>query len=87
MRINVECDNREGDHVVPFRFFLGKRSIQVTEVIDRWPGHDHCYFKVQGDDGGIYMLRHDMEELAWNLTMFASSNARNTQQLVRSTVH
>jgi len=87
MRIQVECHNIEGGEAIPCRFFLGKKPVEVTEVIDRWLGHDHCYFKVQGDDGAIYLLRHDTLEWAWNLTMFASTNAWNTDLLEQSTRH
>ncbi len=87
MRINVECRNREGEEAVPCRFFLGKRSVEVMEVLDRWLGNDHHYFKVQGDDGAIYLLRHDMDPWAWNLTMFASNGSWNTALGHQSTRH
>jgi hypothetical protein len=38
-------------------------------VIDRWFGLDHRYFKVRGDDGGIYLLRLDDPEERWELKM------------------
>ncbi len=87
MRINVECQRREGEEAVPCRFFLGKRPVEVTEVLDRWLGHDNHYFKVQGDDGAIYLLRHDRDQWAWNLTMFATSGAWNTELRNQSTTH
>ena len=33
MRINVECQSREGEESVPCRFFLGKRPVEVMEVV------------------------------------------------------
>lgn len=59
----------------PARFFLGKRKIEVQEIIDRWMGPDHRYFKVKGDDGALYILRHDPEADNWELTMFDQAGA------------
>ncbi len=87
MRINVECQSREGEESVPCRFFLGKRPVEVMEVLDRWLGNDHHYFKVQGDDGAIYLLRHDTDKWDWNLTMFASGGAWNTALRDQSIKH
>ncbi|HXF92644.1 MAG TPA: hypothetical protein VNK46_07790 [Nitrospiraceae bacterium] len=44
---------------MPRAFFVGDRRIEVLEVLDWWSGRDHRYFKVQGDDGGLYILRYD----------------------------
>jgi hypothetical protein len=43
----------------------------VSAVLDCWLGPDHRYFKVQGDDGDVYILRHDTADDRWELTMFA----------------
>jgi len=42
----------------------------VAEVLDRWTGADHCYFKVRGEDGNLYILRRDEAGRQWELTMF-----------------
>lgn len=55
----------------PREFFLGERSVQVIELIDRWTAPDHRYFKCRGSDGDIYILRHDVAKDTWELTMFA----------------
>ena len=55
----------------PLRFFLSDRCIEVIGVLDRWLAPDHRYFKVKGDDGDIYILRHDTAADRWELTMFA----------------
>jgi len=87
MHIEVECHSADSGESIPRRFFLGKHPVEVTEVIDRWLGSDHRYFKVQGDDGAIYLLRHDTIEWAWNLTMFARSPVWNADAADRSTRH
>lgn len=69
-KIRVECYAGYRGEETPRRFFLQHRRIEVAEVIDRWLAPDHRYFKVRGDDGDIYILRHDMQTGAWELTMF-----------------
>jgi hypothetical protein len=45
----------------------------VIAVLDQWLAPDHRYFKVQGDDGDTYLLRHDVRSGRWELTMFKRS--------------
>lgn len=68
--IRVECDAGHRGEQTPRAFHLGQRRIQVLEVVDRWLAPDHRYFKVKGEDGGIYMLRHDAADDRWELTLF-----------------
>jgi hypothetical protein len=39
-------------------------------VLDCWLGIDHRYFKMLGDDGATYILRHDGARERWELTMY-----------------
>lgn len=55
----------------PREFSLGKRSVRVIEVVDRWIAPDHRYFKCRGSDGDIYILRQDTATDCWELTMYA----------------
>jgi len=70
MRLHVECYAGYRGEETPRRFTLGERPIDVAEVLDRWLARDHRYFKVRGDDGSVYILRHDVESLEWELTLF-----------------
>ena len=70
MNIRVECYAGYRADESPLRFFLGDRKIETVEIIDRWVGQDHRYFKVKGDDGAVYILRHDIPADRWELTMF-----------------
>jgi len=38
--------------------------VEVIEILDRWLAPDHRYFKVEGNDGHVYILRHltDLDE-------------------------
>lgn len=71
-KINVSCYAGYRGEQEPRSFELSGRNVEVTEILDRWLAPDHRYFKVRGDDGGAYILRHDEEEERWELTMFDS---------------
>jgi len=68
--IRVECYAGYRDEESPRRFFLNSREIKVVEIFDRWLAPDHRYFKVRGDDGAVYIIRHDVAGGHWELTMF-----------------
>lgn len=55
---------------MPRAFLVGDRRIEVLEVLDCWPGRDHGYFKVRGEDGGLYILRYDAPADGWEMTLF-----------------
>ena len=57
--VRVECYAGYRGEETPRRFSFGERQVEVDEVVDRWLSPDHRYFKVRGDDGGVYALRHD----------------------------
>jgi hypothetical protein len=70
LSLRVECYAGYRGEESPCRFFLKSREIRVVEIIDRWLAPDHRYFKVRGDDGAIYIIRHDVAAGQWELTMF-----------------
>lgn len=70
MKIQVECYSGYRGEETPRRLTIGERVIEVVEVLDRWLAPDHRYFKVRGDDGFTYILRHDMTSLDWELILF-----------------
>ena len=70
LHILVECYAGHRGEETPSSFRLGKRKVEVREVIDRWLAPDDRYFKVRGDDGSVYILRHDVTSDRWELTMF-----------------
>ena len=41
-------------------------------MLDCWLGIDHRYFKMLGEDGATYILRHDTGSGRWELTMYAA---------------
>lgn len=68
LTIHVECHAGYRGEETPRRFRIGDRAVEVVEVIDRWLAPDHRYFKLRGDDGAIYILRHDPDAGPWELT-------------------
>ncbi len=70
MPIRVQCYSGHRGEETPRRFWLGERTVDVTEVRDRWLSPDHRYFKVLGSDGAIYILRYDAHTDQWEMTFF-----------------
>jgi len=77
MKIRVESYDgyRSGER--PLRFRLGEKRREVVEVLDRWFGEDHDYFKVLADDGGVYVLRCGRGADGWELTQYRAAGAEN----------
>ena len=65
--MRVECYAGYRGQETPRRFTLGPTTFVVAEVMDRWRAPDHRYFKVRADDGGTYVLRHDVAGDSWEL--------------------
>ena len=61
------------------RFYIGKREIGVSEVIDRWLDPKHSYFKVRGEDRGIYILRYSQLGDVWEMILFDSDTREDTR--------
>jgi hypothetical protein len=68
--IQVKCYAGYKGEQYPQRFILGRRVLEVREVEDQWYSPSSQYFRVQADDGNIYILRHDLEEDHWSLDAF-----------------
>ena len=77
--IRVECYAGHRADVEPRRFFIGEREITINEIIDRWLDPSHRYFKVRGDDGGIYILRHEISRDSWEMTLYDSGMRDDTR--------
>lgn len=77
--LRVECYAGHRGDEAPRRFFLGARAVEVTEVVDRWLAPEHRYFKVRGDDDGVYILRYDVPRDFWEMTLFDSGARAETR--------
>lgn len=77
--VRVECHAGYRAEESPRHFYLGTRAIEVTEILDRWLDPEYRYFKLRGDDGGIYILRHDQTTDRWEMTLFDSGTRMDTR--------
>jgi hypothetical protein len=70
MKLRVECYAGYRAEQEPVAFTLGERRLEVHDVLDRWVGPDHRYFRVAASDGNTYILRHDEARDEWELGAF-----------------
>lgn len=72
LALHVECYAGYRGEETPQRFQWAARRVEIVEVLDRWLDPRHRYFKVRGDDGAVYILRHDAASDRWELTLYDS---------------
>ncbi len=72
LQIKVRCYAGYRSEETPASFVIGSRRVEVVEVIDRWLAPNHRYFKLRGNDDGVYILRHDVLMDDWEMTLFNS---------------
>jgi len=72
--VAVECYAGHRGEQTPRTLILGDRRIDVAEVVDAWLAPDYRYFKLRGDDGNTYLVRHDERSTTWELTMFRAEH-------------
>jgi hypothetical protein len=70
MTVRVECYAGYRGEETPRAFVLGDRRVEVVQVLDRWLTPENRYFRVQGDDGGLYLLWQDIKSGEWEMTVF-----------------
>lgn len=70
MKIKVECYAGHRGDETPRRLMFDDRSIEVIEIMDRWLGPDHRYFKLKGSDEAVYIIRQDIPTHVWELTLY-----------------
>jgi hypothetical protein len=73
--IRVDCSAGYRGEESPRRFHWEDRSVDVAEVVDRWIGQDHRYFKVRDPDGDTWILRHDELLDRWELALYEASGS------------
>ena len=74
LTVEVECYAGHRGEETPRTLILGDRRIDVAEVVDAWLAPDYRYFKLRGDDGNTYLVRHDERTTTWELTMFRAEH-------------
>ncbi|RPI09403.1 MAG: hypothetical protein EHM71_06105 [Zetaproteobacteria bacterium] len=77
--VRVECYSGYRAEEYPIAFWLREHRVAVREILDRWLGDDHAYFKIAGDDGTRYLLRRDDRRDRWELIPMAGSAAQSME--------
>ncbi len=67
MDVKVDCYAGYRGEETPRRFEIEGQPVEIVEIVDRWVGPDHRYFKVRGDDGAVHLLRCDDAAGRWEL--------------------
>ena len=70
--IQVDCYAGHRGEQEPRIVRFGPHQVAVQEILDRWLAPDHRYFKFRGNDGALYIVRHDEHDDRWELTLFDS---------------
>ena len=78
----VECYAGHRGEETPRRFTWRGVTTEIADILDRWLAPDHRYFKARGQDGYVYILRHDVRADRWELTMFDRGDGGRLASLV-----
>ena len=70
MAIREECYAGYRDEQEPLAFWLGERRLPVRAVVDRWFAPTQRWFRVEADDGDMYVLRHDEASGDWEIAAY-----------------
>lgn len=74
MTIQVECYAGYRGEQEPVAFRLGGRRLAVRAIVDRWFAPGSRWFRVDADDGNLYVLRHDDAGSQWSVAAFTRGN-------------
>jgi hypothetical protein len=58
----------------PKAFTISRRTFKIENILDRWYGVDHAYFKVIADDSNLYILRYDKNVDAWEVVFMEATS-------------
>jgi hypothetical protein len=73
MPLRVSCYSGYRSSQEPLAFWLGDRRLEVRAIVDRWYAPGQRWFKVDADDGNVYVLRHDEASDEWEIAAFTAS--------------
>jgi len=78
MEVRVDCYAGYRDEETPRRLTMGARHVSVVSIQDRWLAPDHRYFKLIGDDGCLYIIRHNPYQGKWQLVFFRDNPLKSS---------
>ena len=55
--------------------WFGGRRVGVRAIVDRWFAPSTRWYRVDADDGQLYVLRHDLDSHAWDLAALTRRGA------------
>lgn len=70
MPTRVECYAGYRGEQEPTAFWLGGRRVAVRAIVDRWFAPTQRWFKVDAEDGDVYVLRHDEGTHEWEIAAY-----------------
>ena len=85
MAIRVECYAGYRGEQEPLAFWLGERRLAVRGVVDRWFAPTQRWFKVDTDDGDMYVLKHDEASGDWEIAAYRGSAGRHCPTVAAAT--
>jgi hypothetical protein len=68
--IRVECYAGYRAEQEPCAFWCGERRLEVRAIVDRWFAPTQRWFKVDAEDGDVYILRHDEPSGEWDIAAY-----------------
>jgi hypothetical protein len=60
----------------PMRILFKERTLEITDVEDRWYSPGATYFRVLAESGDRYVLRRNDAQDVWSLTAFRAAGKR-----------
>jgi len=78
MAIRVECYAGYRGEQEPVAFWLGERRLVVQAVVDRWIAPAQRWFRVDADDGDMYVLRCDESKGDWHIAAYRKGGERSS---------
>ena len=67
MGLRVECAPGLRGEPEPLTVWFGARRVGVRAIVDRWFAPGRRWFRVDCDDGQLYVLRHDESTGEWDV--------------------
>ena len=71
-RLDVECYAGSRTNERPVLLTLGKQTLEIVEVEDRWYSPGETYFRVRVEGGDRYVLRYVEAQEDWSLEGYRS---------------
>ena len=78
--VRVECYSGYKADQRPLRIVFHEKTLEITDIEDRWYSPGATYFRVVVESGERYVLRHDDAQDVWSLTAYrAAEKPANTK--------